>query len=802
MDNQFFAVTEARQSVRLDQRSWKFIRDVNSTAVIDLRRIAIRDGEKQYTYGLMFREWERYASVFSALEMTGEKNSRTGILGSTCAEVIFSFYGLNMVGANVSIIPTYSALTPRKVMNTIREEKLTDFIITDDFAQPNLINDLLVHRKDLGLNNVIVLHVPITGVTVNKMLTAAQETKHGWLKTMYRPVCMDELLSVYGNHPVSYATEESKDYSLILHTSGTTSGAGKPVALSDKALNEAAAAFYKMTDLDIPWDNLMTAVIVDLSNAYGIIDQVHLPFAMGATVVVAPGGVLNPWFYRAIPKYGITFLFTISAMFERWMKMKNQKGLDFSSLRFVALGGTAVSVADKHRFLDFMKEHGAGDVVLLNGYGISELGGACILSTPDIDDESIGYPLPGVNVRLYDDEKKKFLSVKDAPCEGVLYLNSPALATIEMDGKELMKVEVTEDTPYVCTNDLVRLEKDGKITFLGRANRYFINEEGRKYESGRVETEFSRLPGIESCCVVPVYIKTTHDNIPMLCIKLLESDTDPKEMVIRALRQVFVTEKTLTDDYIPMRIMIVEEFPRNGNGKIDLYKIGRGDISGEVFTIETVRQQNQTTDFKLVPYEEGPADMIKEVFDGISAELKSSLPFSKNISGENAKEENDMKYAKKALDDFNAMNRMGSQMMTNMMNKMGQQTQNFGGKPFTGMPDMQKMMAEMQQMSQKAASMIPCMQGTAKSVAKEVVPVMQQQMNEMMEGMQQMNQIAMAMMQKSFEYNCKMMNQVFDAMQKMAEAPAYAAKQKEVAQEPEAVEKPAKAAKPKKSRKE
>lgn len=802
MDNQFLAVTETRQRIRLDQRSWKFIRDVNSAAVIDLRKIAIRDGEKQYTYGLMFREWDRYASVFSALGMTGEKNSRTGILGSTCAEVIFSFYGLNMVGTDVSIIPTYSALTPKKVMNTIRQEKLTDFIITDDFAQPNLINNLLVHRKDLGLNNVIVLHVPITGVTVNKMLTVAQETKYGWMKTMYGPVCMDELLSVYGNHPVSYATEESKDTSLILHTSGTTSGAGKPVALSDKALNEAAAAFYKMTDLNIPWDNLVTAVIVDLSNAYGIIDQVHLPFAMGATVVVAPGGVLNPWFYRAIPKYGITFLFTISAMFERWMKMKNQKHLDFSSLRFVALGGTAVSAADKHRFLDFMKEHGAGDVVLLNGYGISELGGACILSTPDIDDESIGYPLPGVNVRLYDDEKEKFLSEKDAPCEGVLFLNSPALATIEMDGKELMKVEVTEDTPYVCTNDLVRLEKDGKITFLGRANRYFINEEGRKYESGRVETEFSRQPGIESCCVVPVYIKTTHDNIPMLCIKPLEGDADPKETVIRALQQVFVTEKTLTDDYIPMRVMIVEEFPRNGNGKIDLYKIGRGEVSGEVFTIETVRQQNQTADFKLVPYEEGPADMIKEVFDGISAELKSNLPFNKNISGENTKEENDMKYAKKALDDFNAMNRMGSQMMTNMMNKMGQQAQNFGGKPCEGMPDMQKMMAEMQQMNQKAAAMLPFMEGKAKSVAREVVPVMQQQMNEMMEGMQQMNQIALEMMQKTFEYNCKMMNQVFDAMQKMSEEPAKAAKPKEAAPEQEAKEKPAKAAKPKKSRKE
>ena len=71
-----------------------------------------------------------------------------------------------------------------------------------------------------------------------------------------------------------------------------------------------------MEGVDLPRDDLATAVIVDLSNAYSIIDQVHVPFAMGASVAVAPGGVLNPWFYKAIPHHGITFLFTISAMFE------------------------------------------------------------------------------------------------------------------------------------------------------------------------------------------------------------------------------------------------------------------------------------------------------------------------------------------------------------------------------------------------------------------------------------------------------------------------------------------------------
>mgnify|MGYP002624349633 FL=1 len=316
---------EIRKTIRPGQKAWKYIRDVINTDLGNLGRTAIEDGARKYTYGLMFREWERYASVFSALGMTGEKHARVGLLGSTSAEAIFAVYGLNMVGADVSLVPAYSALFTKKITQTIRSEKLTDFIITDDFAQANLINELLVQRKQLGLNNVIVLHVPVTGVTVHPMLTAVQETKLQCLKGMYGPICMDELLAAYGSRPVAYAAEDSCDTAFILHTSGSTGGAGKPVALSDLAFNAAASGFYDMEGLTLPWENLATAVIVDLSNAYSIIDQVHVPFAMGASVAVAPGGVLNPWFYKAIPHYGITFLFTISAMFERWMKLPESK---------------------------------------------------------------------------------------------------------------------------------------------------------------------------------------------------------------------------------------------------------------------------------------------------------------------------------------------------------------------------------------------------------------------------------------------------------------------------------------------
>ena len=666
-----FDATTKRQRIKQDQKVWKFIRDTNSIDLNDLNKIAVVDGMRKYTFGQMFHEWDRYAAVFSALGMTGQKDARVGILGSPSAEVVFAFYGLNMVGAEVSIVPSYFALILNRVMVTIREEKLTDFIITDDFAQANLVGTLLAKREELGLRNVIVLHVPVAGETVAPMLMSAQEAKYALLKNMFGPICMDELLKAYETYPVAYAANESAEIAIILHTSGTTSGMGNPVALSDKAFNAAVYSFYKMKDLALPFDNLVTAVSVELSNVYSMVVQVHLPFAVGASVVMVPSGVLNPNFYKAIPAHGISFLFTIGAMFERWMKLPEEetKQFNFSSLRFVALGGSAVSARDKRRYHEFLVAHGGSEeIVILNGYGLSELGGACCLSTPDLDDEAIGYALPGFSIRLFDEEKGVFYSEKDFPCEGVLYMTSSALATSTLDGKEILKTEMVGRKPYFCTNDYVRVEEDGKIVFLGRANRFFLYDEGKKYASGRVETEFSRQLGIEGCGIVPVYIKTSHDNIPMLCVKTLPGVTDEMAVVTEALMGVFTGEDALGAENVPYRVMFLDELPRNRNGKVDLFKINRGEVQGKVYTVETVKEGDEITGFSLVPFEEGKSDMMKEVFDGISADIKASSPLNMNKDGAM---ENPGKVLKdKTREGVQAMNYMGQQMVNNQLWQM------------------------------------------------------------------------------------------------------------------------------------
>ena len=78
-----YDVSAAKRKVKKEQKAWKYLRNLNSLNSDDLNRQAVIDGNRKYTYGQMFREWERYASVFSALEMTEEQNARVGILGST-----------------------------------------------------------------------------------------------------------------------------------------------------------------------------------------------------------------------------------------------------------------------------------------------------------------------------------------------------------------------------------------------------------------------------------------------------------------------------------------------------------------------------------------------------------------------------------------------------------------------------------------------------------------------------------------------------------------------------------------------
>ena len=51
-----------------------------------------------------------------------------------------------------------------------------------------------------------------------------------------------------------------------------------------------------------------------------------------------------------------------------------------------------------------------------------------MLSDPERDDDSMGKPLSGVKVKLYDKDEKKFYDLSDKARRGVLFVSSPSVS--------------------------------------------------------------------------------------------------------------------------------------------------------------------------------------------------------------------------------------------------------------------------------------------------------------------------------------------------------------------------------------
>ena len=147
----------------IEQKSWKFIKELNSYSEERLNAVALIESENKITYRRMFRKWERYAEVFSALGITEKEHARVGLVAETAASSVFSLYGLNMVGASVSLIGIQDLMDEKRLRKTIEKEALTDLILSDLFMMPDMLLRLTKRKEALGLRHIILIHVPVKG---------------------------------------------------------------------------------------------------------------------------------------------------------------------------------------------------------------------------------------------------------------------------------------------------------------------------------------------------------------------------------------------------------------------------------------------------------------------------------------------------------------------------------------------------------------------------------------------------------------------------------------------------------------
>lgn len=589
-----------------DQKCWSFIKELNSYSDERLDTVAIRDGYRKYTYRQMFRNWEHYAEAFSALDITDKNHSRVMLVGTMLTETIFALYGLNMTGASVSLLFHFDMYDDENVRNMIKKEKVTDIVVSELFAFPNVMKKLLRDKDELGLRNIIVLGSPMGGEYAIPPLEIARKLNTSMFREFEGGLVMDDLLQEYEASPISYGKDVSTDASVILHTTGTVSGIHKPVPMSDRAVNSfvvgAMEAKETYEDFKDAPDHIVSCLMLNMSWAYATIDMLHTTLGLGGEVVCLPYGATNPRYAEAIEEYGVNVFFTSRTILDSWGK--SMPDMDLSKVKIVFMGGSYVSPEFKKTFNDYLKSCGSS-ARIINGYGLSELGGACLIAGADRNDDAIGYPFPGVKVKIYSEEEKKFYDLSDGPRTGILYLSSPSMSNGKIDDLVCFELEKVDGEDYFNSNDLVRVNKDGSLTCIGRSNQFFVNNAGVRFNAGLIETAVTGQPGIVACGLVPEFYKVLHDNIPILYVETKGSKNDELITLRKALIQVFLKDGKIKDTNLPSQCVLMDSIPLNAGGKVDTKKLKSGNVKGRRFHVKPVKVNGQVTDILLVPASEG-----------------------------------------------------------------------------------------------------------------------------------------------------------------------------------------------------
>jgi malonyl-CoA/methylmalonyl-CoA synthetase len=219
-----------------------------------------------------------------------------------------------------------------------------------------------------------------------------------------------------------------------------------------------------------------------------------------------------------------------------------------AALRLMVSGSAALPVSTLEQWRDI-----SGNV-LLERYGMTELGMALGNTLDRRVPGHVGWPFPGVEVRIVDEAGS---DVADGEAGELLvrgeqifdrYLNRPeATAESFVDG-------------WFRTGDVARNTPDG-YRVLGRGSVDIIKSGGEKVSALDIEEVFRTHPAVADCAVVGLPDDEWGERVAMAWVA--DGATLPTDVEFRAWGKA-----RLAPAKVPFRYLHVESLPRNAMGKV------------------------------------------------------------------------------------------------------------------------------------------------------------------------------------------------------------------------------------------
>ncbi|MCA1831969.1 MAG: long-chain fatty acid--CoA ligase [Actinomycetota bacterium] len=465
-------------------------------------------------YAEIEREVERAAAGLIALGVT--PGDRVGVLVHNVPHFVYAFYGLLRAGA--VMVPLNTMFTGEEIGTILTDSETRVVIAAEPYAR--LIDGI---RDTLPmLEHVVVVGAgPVGTITWEQMVGS-------------------------GRGPAAVATGDD-DLACLAYTSGTT-GTPKGAMLSHRNL---LANIEQMSNTPMLAENEddVILLVLPLFHIYAMNVILGLTLKVGATALIMerfdPVSSLEH-----VEKHSVSVLFGAPPMFIAWLNTPGVERYDLSKVRLAVSGAAPLPAAVLEEF-----ERRLG-ITIWEGYGLTETSPAVTSNVMGsvAKPGSIGKPLPGVEVRIVDEDGDDVeegdpgeLVVRGPNVFGGYWRQQEASDAVFMDG-------------WFRTGDIGYADADGYIFLIDRSKDLVIVSGFNVYPR-EVEEVLVRHPKVAEAAVIGVPHPYTGEAVKAICA-LRPGVSASEEEVIE------FCGRSLARFKCPQSVEFVDELPHHVTGKV------------------------------------------------------------------------------------------------------------------------------------------------------------------------------------------------------------------------------------------
>jgi malonyl-CoA/methylmalonyl-CoA synthetase len=341
---------------------------------------------------------------------------------------------------------------------------------------------------------------------------------------------------------------------LIVYTSGTT-GRPKGALMPRRAIAtnlDALAEIWAWTDADVLVHGL------PLFHVHGLVIGILGPIRRGARVIHL--GRFDPSAAGAALAGEATMLFGVPTMYRRLADAAESDPSLAGALAGARLlvSGSAALPASEHARLRRLTGRG-----VLERYGMTEtlmntgirVGGRPAPGT-------VGPPLPGVELRLVDDDRRP-IDGEDDTTIGEVQVRGPNVFLGYLNRPDATAEAVTDDGWFV-TGDMATRGADGYIRLVGRRATDLIKSGGYKIGAGEIEGSLREHAAVADAAVTGEPDDDLGERIVAWVV--LEPDLDGDERLRADLIEHVAAD--LAPHKRPRVVRFLDQLPRNALGKV------------------------------------------------------------------------------------------------------------------------------------------------------------------------------------------------------------------------------------------